>query len=594
MSFLGPAVSMVRGNDIVPASDITGGTSVFVFRGSSKKPQAGAAAVRSYRPTAATASANRVRINAQAATKRRQRANAATARAAAIARQRARERNARLRQSNVLTARAETQLEKGEIESSVSNFREALKLNPKNAEATNGLSEALTVQGIEAAGAERNDVAQEHFNEAVKLDARNDVAFVKLGEIHDEDGRNTEAIENFEKALAIDPEISAVYFPLGMAHAEAGNDEEAEMYLAKADVIGVATSESRLTRAMIMARQGRDDDALSAISIAINIDPTHGATHHEKARLLEKMGRNDDAFAALRLGTESAAGYAPLWFDLGVAYYNRADYSKAEVAYLEALKLDPSNAKTHAHLASTYRQMERFADANAQYRAANEKGIDGDPDLYSEWGFCLGKTKEWDKAAARLGTAEQLSPTAVDHNNVGWASYNAARVDMENEKNDEATVKLQAAKSAFQKAVEMDSNLSAAFLNLGATNNSLGDFDAAAVALNHALSLENNWIYAVNQLGLTHRGSNNLTAAVNTFIRATTIDPNNTFGLYNLGELYHLTGKKRDARRIFDRLKTVDPTVANRLNDVLSGKIVIDEAKRKFRQKVPQVPRLPF
>ena len=137
-------------NDIVPSSDITGGASVFVFRTSSKKPQSGASNTRAYRSGSATRTATRQRIRTQANARRNKKAQAARSREAALARARARERNARARQSNILTARAEKQLESGELENAISNFREALRLNSKNIEASNGLSDALTAKGIEA------------------------------------------------------------------------------------------------------------------------------------------------------------------------------------------------------------------------------------------------------------------------------------------------------------------------------------------------------------------------------------------------------------------------------------------------------------
>ena len=72
--------------------------------------------------------------------------------------------------------------------------------------------------------------------------------------------------------------------------------------------------------------------------------------------------------------------------------------------------------------------MERYPEANAEYKIAAET-IKNDADLYSEWGFCLGKVNDWDKATARLEEARGMSRSAVDDTNVGWAYYNAAQAD---------------------------------------------------------------------------------------------------------------------------------------------------------------------
>jgi tetratricopeptide (TPR) repeat protein len=402
------------------------------------------------------------------------------------------------------------------------------------------------------------------------------------------------AILNFEKTLEIDPEATAVYFPLGLAYAVSGNDEKAEQFLLKAEALGASTGESLTTRGLIASRQGRKDEAILLFDRAISIAPGQGEAYVEKARLLNEMGRSDDAYRTLQLASAAAGNTSAVWFSLGVYAYNRGDHQQAMNAYLKVLELEPGNAQAHANLASTYRQMERFADANAQYRAAYENGIDKEADLFSEWGFCLGQTKEWERSIVRLTSARELSPTAIDHNNVGWAYYNAARADKESGNQEEHRRKLELSREALQRAVAMDDTLYAAFLNLGATNNGLGDFEAAKAALERALSLQNDWLIAVNQLGLAYRGSNDLQGAIDQFVRANRLNTNDVFSLYNLGELYHLTGNRREARRIGDRLKTMDATLARRLDDVLSGKIVLDEANRNIRQRVPTIRRLPY
>ncbi|MCV4820751.1 hypothetical protein OFM15_32215, partial [Escherichia coli] len=81
-------------------------------------------------------------------------------------------------------------------------------------------------------------------------------------------------------------------------------------------------------------------------------------------------------------------------------------------AYQRVVELEPQNYRAQFYLASTFRLLERHQEANAHYKLA-EPGFKNNPDLYSEWGFCLGKTNEWDKSIERLNTARELSPGAV-------------------------------------------------------------------------------------------------------------------------------------------------------------------------------------
>jgi len=586
-------VADVRGNDLVPESDLSGGASVFVFRGSRKQPQE-RGAFRSSAGGGASVNARRERVKSQIVTARKKKADAAKARAAAVARARAAQRNRQLRLSNTLTATAEKQMAEGNVAGATTNFREALKANPNNADAKLGLSDALTSTGITTAGETQNDAALTYFEEAVKLDPKNASAFAKLGEIHDAKGRTAQAIEFYEKALKQDPELTSLYMPIGLAYAQAGKSTEAETYLDKAKAAGFDSPEAKMARIQIVANQGRDAEALTLIDGLVASEPQNATAHYLKAAILNKSGQTDKAIASYRDAVKIEPNLAAAWFDLGVIFYNQEKYADALTAYQTAVKLEPENYQAQANLASTYRQLERFAEANAAYKAA-EPGNKTNANLYSEWGYCLGKTNEWDKSVARLNTARELSPDAVDNNNAGWGYYNAARNDRANNRPpEESQAKLELGIQYLETAVQQDPKLDAAQMNLGATKNSLGDFAGAVTALNAALALRGDWVIALNQLGLAYRGSNDLTNALVQFQRVSSLDGNNAFGLVNLGEVYHLTGNKKEAKKVQDRLKKINPALANQLNAFFSGKAVVDDAKRRIENKVPKVPGVRF
>jgi len=340
-------------------------------------------------------------------------------------------------------------------------------------------------------------------------------------------------------------------------------------------------------------KQNKNTEALAAFQQTLNIDPNYSAARYYEAATYDRLNQSDQSIAEYKRTVESDPQYAPAWFDLGVAYYNVADYSNAANAYQQSIKYDPNNAEAHANLASTYRQQERFAEANAEYKQAESLGIRNDPNLYNEWGYCLGKTNEWDKSAERLKTANELGKSAVDNSNVGWAYYNAGA--QAKTKNDDAAAKAnyEQGKVFLQKAVEQDPKLDAAYLNLGSTYNGLGEYQLAVSILNVAIGLRPNWVIAINQLGLGYRGAGNLASAIAQFELATNLDKNNVFGLFSLGEAYNANGDKKNARKVQDRLKRIDPNIAGRLDAVFNGKAVVNETKRKIENKI-KIPKIPY
>jgi tetratricopeptide (TPR) repeat protein len=587
--FIFPAPRAVSAQDLVATEDISGGSSVFVFRESRKKPQArstsrgaalGFGRARGVRSNGQIAAAAQKRRTNSVAVRKRETAAKATRKEAL---------------SNTLTAKADGFLEKNQTDAAITNYRAALVQNPKNKHAAEGLSDALTAKGIETAGDNNDGSAIPIFEEAVKWDQKNDAAYAKLGSLYDSKGEKAKAIANYEKAVAANAEYSTLYAPLGVDYIEKGEIAKAGTALGKSDAAGVDNADSRFLRGLVAFHQNENEKALAAFDKTLELDGRFAEAQYYRGQTLDRMGKNKEAIDAYKTTLAIAPSFTPASFDMGVAYYNAGEYQNAEVAYKETLKNDPNNAQAHANLASTYRQMERYPEANAEYKAASN-GI-RNADLYSEWGYCLGKTNEWDKSVERLKTAEELSPTAIDNSNVAWGYYNEGHAQSAAKNDVAAKTSYQQAKVYSQKAVEQDPKLDAACVNLGSSHNALGEYQAAVQVLNMVIGRNPNWLIAVNQLGVGYRGMNDLVNAVATFKQAVNIDGRNTFGLYNLGEAYYASGNKKEAKKVNDKLKKIDPALSARLDNVLAGR-AIDAATQQIQQKVPakipRVPRLPF
>ena len=347
----------------------------------------------------------------------------------------------------------------------------------------------------------------------------------------------------------------------------------------------------------MFTKQGKTQEAISMLDLMIKDEPNNAAAIYQRAAAYETAGQTDKATAGYKKAVEIDPNYVPAWFQIGVAAYNRGDYKTALNAYQNVVRIQPDNYTAQANLASTYRQLERYSEANAAYKAA-EPGNLKNPDHYSEWGFCLGKTNEWDNAIARLLTARELSPTAVDNTNLGWAYYNAAKLDKKNGNEEAAKAKFEQARTYLNTAVKQDPKLDAAYLNLGSTNNEVGDHEAAVTALNTALALHTGWVIAYNQLGLGYRGLNKLDLAITALNAAVNLDGNYIPGLYNLGSTQYAAGKKDDAKKTQARLQKLDKQLAIQLGNVIAGKLIdygIKKATDKVPVKVPvKIPKFPF
>jgi len=176
-----------------------------------------------------------------------------------------------------------------------------------------------------------------------------------------------------------------------------GEIAKAETYANRAVAESPGTADVEYLRGLIYFKQNKNSEALAAFNKAIDLDQDFMSAYYYRGQVLDRLNKDDESIASLKKSLESDPSFAPAWFDLGVIYYNRGDYQNAADAYQQAIKYDDSNAATHAYLASAYRQLDKYPEANKEYWLAEERGMKNNPDLYSEWGYCLGKTQEWTK-----------------------------------------------------------------------------------------------------------------------------------------------------------------------------------------------------
>src|SRR5687768_13906693 len=286
--------------DIVASDDITGGSSVFVFRKSRKEPQEKAAA-RGMRSGGGRAKSSKpARFESQVAVNRKRRTTQAKNNQAVLAKNRARQRNAKIALSETLSAKADGLLESKQTDQAITTYREALKNNPKNVEAKLGLSDALAAKGIETAGDTNNIASAVYLEEAVTHDPKNDVAFAKLGEVYDAKNDSTKARVNYEKALVINPELAALYVPVGVSYLNGGDIAKAESSLNNAEKRGVSDAEFYNLKGMLLYKQNKNAEALAAFEKALSVEGRNATAKYYRAAVLDRMNQPEQSIVAYR------------------------------------------------------------------------------------------------------------------------------------------------------------------------------------------------------------------------------------------------------------------------------------------------------
>ncbi|MEP6705138.1 MAG: tetratricopeptide repeat protein [Acidobacteriota bacterium] len=561
--------------DLVPVSDLTGGSSVFVFRNTSK-----AAPRRLIVKTDST----RTKTQRIETAKRVSRQYVALAKVAPrrVLSAVVREDDPRIPKiptmpreeaSVIFAGVGEFYMEKDQFPRAQDFFREAIQLDAKNSKAQGGLSEALALEGNEVLV--KGDVvgARQKFEEALKYNPKNSPAYFGLAEVLSEQDKDPEAITNYEKALALDKDLTAIYVPLGILYYQQGEIAKAENLLVKALAESPNDAQTQYFLGLIRYSQNNNSEALTAFTKAKTLDPAYAEAFYQSGETLVRLKRHREAVDDYLQATTLKPTYFDAFMGLGSAYFEIDSYPEAVAAYRQAERLHNDNIEVLVNLGDTYRQMANYDDAEAKYNLATvfierNKNYNRDEaaDVYSKIGFVIAKQCEinmkkgypcrWDVSVRSLEKAAAITDNNVDTANLGWAYYNAAKNDIANKRPAEAKVKLEKAKASLEKAAFASPKfIEGPLLNLGMTLTDLGDYPGAAEAFKRVIAKQPKWVFAINELGIAYRKQDNYKDASAAFRQAISTDPKYVIAYYNLAEAEFRAGNLAEAQKAYSKVK---------------------------------------
>lgn len=566
----------VSGQDLVPVSDITGGSSVFVFRNSAKSTRKFSTASRATRTkTQRLETAKKIKKQYDTLAKIQPRRVKSTVvdpdnLPPSV-------RTMPKNQASVIFAGVgEYYIENNDTENSVSFFRESVSLDQKNKKAVDGLSDALAAKGNELLLADKATTARAFFLESLKNNPKNAAAYFGLGEVYSDLDQADQAVTNYEKALENDPALTEIYLPLGILYFQKGEIAKADDLLTKALAKSSESAEAQVFLGVIRSSQNRNAEALAAFQKAKQLDPSYPEAFYQSGESLVRIGKFAEAIPDYQKAVSLRSNYFEAWRGLGLAFFEAEKYSDSIAAYKQALRYKNDSAEVNAALGDANRMAGNFNDAKSNYDLAilfmtRSKDFSKEElaDIYSKIGYVIGRQCEinqrtfvacqWPAAITALEKAVELGGgNSADFANLGWAYYNAARIDQYEKREADRTIKLEAARTNLQKAVASNpAYVEGPLLNLGMTLTDLGDYNGAVDALSRVVKKEPKWVFALNELGIAYRKLNKFKEAIEQFKKAIDREPKFASAIYNLGEAEFRNGNLGNTKQAYQKLKAL-------------------------------------
>ena len=270
--------------------------------------------------------------------------------------------------------------DRGEFEQAISEYKQAIALNPNFPLIYNRL-------GVAYAELKQYDAALDAYQRALALSPLTAEPHYNIGLVSLKQGDLPRALEAFKRAIAIDPQWGDAYTGLGEVYLKQGDFEQAVRAYKQATRLNPhGNSSAILGLGKVYARQERWEDAITAVEKVIEIQVDNTEAHYQLAQIYIKRGEKKKATEAMAFfkvlrQTDPLLKEAELWVkrhpddargynNLGIVYLARRRSADAIANYTRAISLAPDLATAHYNLGHAYHKQGNMNRAIAAYQQA--------------------------------------------------------------------------------------------------------------------------------------------------------------------------------------------------------------------------------
>jgi len=194
-------------------------------------------------------------------------------------------------------------------------------------------SEALRLRGRQYRSTGNYDKAITEFTEALELDPQNGSAFAGRGETYRLMGRWNEALADLTRSIDLDPNDSWTVACRGLTFRGMGRYDDALADFTRAINLDPNDSWTIVYRGLTFRGMGRYDDALADFTRAIEIHPEYAWAFALRGETFQGMGRYDDALADLTRVIEIDPEYAWAFAIRGETFQGMGRREEAEADF---------------------------------------------------------------------------------------------------------------------------------------------------------------------------------------------------------------------------------------------------------------------
>ena len=253
--------------------------------------------------------------------------------------------------SDFYRQKGNSSFEKGDMESAIIDYQQAIKLNPnQSAEVYQKLGNAYSQQA-------KFSEAIVAYNKALDLDSNNASVYFLLGKVQVKQDKLIEATSSYKKAIELQPDSIWLYENLGEALHKLGQFEAAIKVYAKALEVDFNNFKIYAQLGNAQMKSGDCSGAITNYNKALELYPDSSGVYVALGNSQLKCRRIEQAITsyqkAIELNPNQPFG---VYKNLGDCLSKQGHKEEAIAAYKEALKLQPNHQAVSQSLAKLKQQ----------------------------------------------------------------------------------------------------------------------------------------------------------------------------------------------------------------------------------------------
>jgi tetratricopeptide (TPR) repeat protein len=291
------------------------------------------------------------------------------------------------------------------------------------------MAEPLSLLGLIAQKQGNLDLAQNRFEQAIRLDPGNPLNYCNLGGVLHDRQKYPESIRCYRKALQIRPDMTAAYYDMGNSFNRLKGYPEAIGCYQKALELKPDFVEAIYNLGNCYMDLNRFDEAATCYRQAIQIDADFVAAYFNLAISCAEVGQKAQAIACYQQALTLKPNMVEAHYNLGLLFQEKGDWEEAVACYRRALRLNPNFVAAYNNLGSALQEQGKLEAALPCYRQALQLNPDY-ADAHYNLGRLYHEINRLPEAAACYQKSLRIRPDYYKAcNNLGKAYQDRLQLD---------------------------------------------------------------------------------------------------------------------------------------------------------------------